>query len=147
MKVILLALLVWTLMATHETAVNNLTSSDTLIHSGPKTSVSAIAFNPAANHILFEQDEGFFDHYIVYYDLENERWVDLKQIFHELTINELAYSRDVTKLYTASIDKTVKVWDIKTFQLLGTLEAPNEIIHFAESPDGNRLVTVGKETS
>ena len=56
-----------------------------------------------------------------------------------MTVNDLAYSPDGTRLAAACGDSTVRVWDANTGKELLVIEGHSSCIGF--SPDGSRLVT------
>ena len=62
---------------------------------------------------------------------------------HSDRVREVALSPDGSTLYTASFDKTVKVWDAASGDLRTTLATghPNSIIVLAASPDGRTFAT------
>lgn len=61
---------------------------------------------------------------------------------HTGTIRSAAYSPDGTRIITGSDDKTARIWDARTGQLLLTLSGhTNRIFSASFSPDGRRVVT------
>jgi WD40 repeat protein len=61
---------------------------------------------------------------------------------HTKLINDVKFSPDGTKIVTGSDDKTAKIWDVNTSNLLKTLKGHNEVISDVEfSPDGTKVVT------
>lgn len=59
---------------------------------------------------------------------------------HSGSVYAVAWSPDATRLATGSWDRTVKLWNPDTGQLLGSLEEqPYENTTVAWSPDGRQL--------
>ena len=57
-----------------------------------------------------------------------------------------AFSPDGQRIVTASEDKTARVWNAATGQLLATLRRPHgRVVHAAFSPDGQRVVTASED--
>jgi WD40 repeat protein/transcriptional regulator with XRE-family HTH domain/energy-coupling factor transporter ATP-binding protein EcfA2 len=65
---------------------------------------------------------------------------------HDAEIWSVAYSPDGTRIATASQDKTAKIWDAATGELLLTLsghsESVNDVIY---SPDGTQIATASQD--
>src|SRR5262249_7463764 len=63
------------------------------------------------------------------------------------TVRSAAFSPDGTRLVTATwVDKTAKVWDASSGQLLPSLEGHTTYVRSAAfSPDGTRLVTASTD--
>lgn len=62
---------------------------------------------------------------------------------HRDWVLDAAFSRDGAHLVTASMDKTVRVWDTSTARLLRTITGPAGFVSAAFSPDGEVIVTAG----
>ncbi len=57
-------------------------------------------------------------------------------------VNSAAYSPDGTRIVTASIDKTARIWDARTGAQLAVLSGHGDPVSSAAySPDGTRIVT------
>ena len=70
----------------------------------------------------------------------NSRVVRVLQ--HADLVNNVIYSPDGSRIATASADKTAKIWDAKTGQLLLTLAGhTDEVWGLSYSPDGKHLAT------
>lgn len=67
---------------------------------------------------------------------------------HVSFIRQIAFSADGSKLATASLDRTIKIWSVPTGKLLTTLAGHKEVIRSLKfSPDGETIVSaddVGK---
>jgi WD40 repeat protein len=59
---------------------------------------------------------------------------------HRDQVNALAWSADGRKLATASADKTVRIWDVLSGQLLQTTERSRPILAVAWDPKDERVV-------
>lgn len=65
---------------------------------------------------------------------------------HNSTVDGIAYSPDGTKLASVSRDRTVKIWDAASGQLLATLVGHRDMVFCVVfSPDGKTLVTAGND--
>lgn len=61
---------------------------------------------------------------------------------HEGQVNSVVFSPDGSKLATASADKTVRVWDVRTGATLLTLRGHDaDVMSVAFAPDGKHLLT------
>jgi WD40 repeat protein len=60
---------------------------------------------------------------------------------HESWLNSVAFSRDGSRIVTASNDTTARIWDAATGQQIAVLRGHDGIVSSAISPDGSRLVT------
>jgi hypothetical protein len=65
---------------------------------------------------------------------------------HDGLVHSAGFSADGTKIITASWDKTVRVWDAKTYEPLKVLPSHSRDINFAAfSRDGERIVTASDD--
>jgi WD40 repeat protein/serine/threonine protein kinase/uncharacterized coiled-coil protein SlyX len=61
---------------------------------------------------------------------------------HLSQINQIAYSRDGTRLATASDDKTIKLWDLSTYRNIRTFQGHTKsVTAIVYSPDGTQLLS------
>ena len=61
---------------------------------------------------------------------------------HGRIVYGLAFSRDCTRLATACLDNTIRLWDIATHDGVAELRGHTDYVHaVAFSPDGTRLVS------
>ena len=65
---------------------------------------------------------------------------------HTHVVSSVAFCPDGKRLATASLDRTVKVWDAATGQESLTLKGhTNDIVSVAFSPDGQWLASAGRD--
>ncbi|WP_437581085.1 TIR domain-containing protein [Sorangium sp. So ce887] len=65
---------------------------------------------------------------------------------HSDSVNACAISPDGQRIVSASDDRTLKVWDLATGQLLSTLEGHSDSVNAcAISPDGQRIVSASDD--
>ena len=65
---------------------------------------------------------------------------------HTDAIWSVAFSRDGTKIVTASSDRTARVWDVATRKSIAELRGHNDVIRSAVfSPDGKQVVTASND--
>lgn len=75
-----------------------------------------------------------------------------KKLLHTLTghtdiVGKLSFSPNVDRLFSASHDTWVRIWDMEgnqvdAFQPTGALDWPNEVLGIGISPDGTTLATI-----
>ena len=66
---------------------------------------------------------------------------------HRDGITAVALSYDGTRALTASADRTVKMWDVRTGQMLKTLLHPREVLAVTMTPDGRRALLASADSS
>lgn len=67
---------------------------------------------------------------------------------HTARVWGITFSPDGTRIATASEDKTVKIWDIKSQEILHNLRGHREgVLDVAFSPDGKRLATASQDNT
>lgn len=84
------------------------------------------------------------DHTIKVFDYETLNFKCIRsfnQNAHKNTITALAFMPDSRWLLSTSLDKTMRVWDLPSGQLIDTLEFDEAIITLAVSPNGGLLAT------
>ncbi|XTI86758.1 hypothetical protein V2W45_1509518, partial [Cenococcum geophilum] len=91
---------------------------------------SALIFSPASSLIRrhFKKEE---PEWITIKPNIGDKWSACLQTLegHSGSINSVAFSRDSTRLASASDDRTVKIWDASSGECLQTLEGHSESIH------------------
>jgi tetratricopeptide (TPR) repeat protein len=66
-------------------------------------------------------------------------------LHHESEVFAAQFSPDARWVVTASVDKTARVWEVRTGDLRQTLEHPGAVNWAAFSPDGRRVITACQE--
>jgi WD40 repeat protein len=67
---------------------------------------------------------------------------------HEEFVNSAAFSPDGTRIVTASVDKTARIWDGSIGQEIAVLRGHKSLVLSAVfSPDGRRIVTGSKDNT
>ena len=83
-------------------------------------------------------------------DLRGWEWYYLRSLIHDdgqilkghkKGVWSFAWSPDQTMMATASLDKTVCIWDAESRTILQTLKHPDPVWTVAWSPNGNRVAT------
>ncbi|ETO08027.1 G-protein beta WD-40 repeats containing protein [Reticulomyxa filosa] len=64
---------------------------------------------------------------------------------HSKCINSVKFSRDGTKIVSASDDGTIRVWDIKWRNVIQVLKDNSAFIHAQFSPDDKMIVSISRE--
>jgi WD40 repeat protein len=83
------------------------------------------------------------DGVITLWDVESENKLSTLS-GHAGLVNRLAFSRDGTRLASASFDRLAKVWDVTTGEELVSLYGnTGNVFGVSFSPDGQNLVTAG----
>ncbi len=74
------------------------------------------------------------------------RSVELELVGHSGAVNSVRFSRDGTRLATASSDGTARVWDASTGRVVGMLSGHAANVNdVGFSPDGSQLVTASSD--
>ncbi len=81
-------------------------------------SVFTVAYTPDQRHLL----SGGRDAMLRVWNLENDLKTLLELPAHRFTLNHLAFSPDGQLFATASRDKTFKIWDARTYELLKVVD-------------------------
>lgn len=136
-------------------------ASDGKIYTLHRSSLELIgshqANDPSVFCLSFQPDFGYprivsggRDARLKFFDLAFSKNLPLPLDAHNSTINDLAFSPDGGYLATASRDKTVKLWDAKTWELLKVCEVVRDRGHVNSVNtllwlDNNTLITAGDD--
>lgn len=82
--------------------------------------VSASCFSPCGDYLLL----GFKDAHLMIFDRKNDYALIQRIPAHYFAIYDLKYSPSGKYFASCSRDKTVKIWDSKTFEVLQRIERP-----------------------
>jgi len=81
------------------------------------------------------------DHKLILVNIEDGRVLRTFDNF-VLKLDSYGFSKDESKIITTSWDKTAKIWDLNTCELLVNLEGHQQYVHEAEiNPNGETVIT------
>ncbi len=67
---------------------------------------------------------------------------------HTFFVYTASFSPDARRVLTASLDNTVKIWDVKTGKLLLTIDGNKQSVTYAKfSPDGSKIITSSNDNT
>jgi len=103
------------------------------------------SFSPNGHWLLLAQIAGGGSPNPIVVRLSEQKFVDVLSGFHE-TVMSMRFSKDSSKLVTASEDGQVRIWSVPDWKLLETLTGHKGPVRWAEfSPDGSRVVSGGED--
>jgi WD40 repeat protein len=81
--------------------------------------------------------------------LERESWQPLATLpTHGMLTSRIQFSPDRTRLFAGGMDGTVRIWDLASRRIVGTLYVhPGEVLDIDISADGTTLVTGSSDTT
>lgn len=88
-------------------------------------SVFSLKSHPTGKYLL----SGGRDAHLNVWDMKNDYRQEHSIPAHMFTINDICFSPDESYFLTASRDKTMKLWDSETFDLLKVIDAPRNDAH------------------
>jgi WD40 repeat protein len=109
-------------------------------HSPNDSSVNSAAFSPDGKYLL--TGDGHGDKAAHTWDLRTGTMLQTFQ--HDGNVNQAVYSPDGQTVLTASLDKTARLWNAATGQLLHTLHG-DMVYSVAYAPDGKTVLTGGRD--
>ena len=110
----------------------------------PEDSVSCLRFSPESITQTFLLGTSWAND-IRCWEIQSDRKSALKAVKtpHDAAILSAAWSYDGTKIFTASCDKTAKMWDLQSDQFIqiGQHDAPIKVIHHIVRPNYQCVMT------
>lgn len=117
---------------------------DIEVQSPPDDSVSVVKFSPATNMQSTFLIAGSWDNNVRCWEVQQSgQTVPKAQQTHTGPILDVDWSDDGTKVFTASCDKTAKMWDLQSNQAIQIAqhEAPVKTIHWIKAPNYSCVMT------
>ena len=106
--------------------------------------ITAVAWSP--NGSVIASGSGFSGGPIRLWDAASGNDLGKPLEGHTSWICELVFSTDGRRLYSASGDQTIRIWDVEQRRCLATLRgSTHEVYGLALSPDGNTLASACKD--
>lgn len=111
--------------------------------SPPDDSISSLAFSPASlsqNFVI----AGSWDNQVRCWEVQNTgQTVPKAQQTHQGSVLDVAWSDDGSKVFSASCDKTVKMWDLNSNQAIPIAQhdAPVKTVHWIKAPNYSCVMT------
>lgn len=130
---------------------SNETPPDGEVNVAPDDTVAALAFSPqrpnpqmAADFIVSGTWNNTVSCYQVAKQMNNQYKGELKASHqHQSAVLDVCWSDDCTKVFSASADKTVKMWDLNTNQQMPVAahDAPIKTVHWIKASNYNCIMT------
>ncbi|XP_077495628.1 ribonucleic acid export 1 [Amblyomma americanum] len=111
--------------------------------SPPDDSISSLAFSPASLQQNFLV-AGSWDNQIRCWEVQSTgQTIPKAQQTHQGPILDVAWSDDGSKVFSASCDKTVKMWDLNSNQAMPIAQhdAPVKTVHWVKAPNYSCIMT------
>jgi WD40 repeat protein len=107
-----------------------------------ESGVRSIAFHPKEGFIL----TGCELHGLIRrWDVETGHEIQPPFVGHDKGISAIVFSSKGDKVLTASVDKTARLWDVKSAQVARDFEHTGSVSSAAISPDGNLVYTASQQ--
>jgi THO complex subunit 3 len=108
-----------------------------------QSKIHSVQFNCSGNRLA----SGSNDKSVVIYSLDRDRLSKEKTFYgHTGTVDQLKFSHNNPDLLaSASGDKTVRIWDCKSYKNVSTINTKGENINISWSRDGNTIAVGNKE--
>lgn len=125
------------------TATTHNPMKDCEVTSPPDDSISSMAFGPAClpqNFLI----AGSWDNNVRCWEVQqNGQTIPKAQQTHQGPVLDVAWSDDGTKAFTASCDKTVKMWDLNSNQAIQVAQhdAPVKTVHWIKAQNYSCVMT------
>ncbi|ELU18740.1 hypothetical protein CAPTEDRAFT_20827 [Capitella teleta] len=116
---------------------------DIEVASPPDDSVSSMAFSPGVCPSTFLV-AGSWDNNVRCWEVQQSgQTIPKAQQTHTGPVLDVAWSDDGTKVFTASCDKTAKVWDLNSNQAMQVAQhdAPIKTVHWVKAPNYSCVMT------
>ncbi|XP_013399314.1 mRNA export factor-like [Lingula anatina] len=126
-----------------QVVVNYNPMKDVEVASPPDDSVSSLQFSPGTLTSTFLV-AGSWDNNVRCWQVEqNGQTIPKAQQTHTGPVLDVAWSDDGTKVFTASCDKTAKMWDLASNQAMQIAQhdAPIKTIHWIKAPSYSCVMT------
>jgi len=102
-------------------------------------SIDHVYFSPDSRWVVFNDD---YDVKVV----ETGTWRDIAVLKgHEEDLSDVDYSDDMLRIATGSYDRTARVWDTATGQMIASMNHEDSVFDVSFSPDGQRIVTTSED--
>ncbi|KAL5021519.1 hypothetical protein ScPMuIL_000674 [Solemya velum] len=118
--------------------------SDIEVASPPDDSVSCVKFSPGTLPSLTFLVAGSWDHNVRCWEVQQSgQTIPKAQQTHQGPVLDVDWSDDGTKVFTASCDKTAKMWDLNSNQAIQIAQhdAPIKTVHWIKAPNYSCVMT------
>ncbi|CAG7849339.1 mRNA export factor AltName: Full=Rae1 protein homolog; AltName: Full=mRNA-associated protein mrnp 41 [Serendipita indica DSM 11827] len=108
----------------------------------PSDSISSLAFSPAQQSDYLAV--GSWDNNVRIYEINNQGQSQGKAAYqHDAPVLDVCWNKDGSKLFSGSVDKAAKMFDLGTGQSVqvGVHDAPIRCVRWVEAPTGGILAT------
>lgn len=126
------------------TSTNTNAMKDVEVQSPPDDSVSCIKFSPTSTGTSSFLVAGSWDNNVRCWEVTHQgQTIPKAQQTHTGPVLDCDWSDDGTKVFTASVDKTVKMWDLNSNQAVQVAQhdAPVKTVHWIKAPNYSCIMT------